>query len=150
MTDGIIAEARDYGQLIDALRSRLDSLNTTMEVVDDVAGLPLRYSSKIFAPVPVKSVGKVSLGPILGALGLKLLVAVDEEMFERIRHRLTPRRNTRGGIRATPGRKRSVLLGNSDWGRVMHARWMLATTPRRRRAWARQAIAARWSRAVAR
>jgi hypothetical protein len=146
MIDGVLAEARDYDQLINALKCRLHSLNCTMEAVDDLAGLPLRYTSKIFAQKKLKSVGRVSLGPLLGALGLKLLVAEDAEMFARIKDRLGRRKNTRAGY-ARPARRRSALSGNSEWGRIMHAGWMLATTPRQRRRIATIAAQARWSRA---
>jgi hypothetical protein len=36
-----------------------------MECVDDVAGLPSRCVSKLFAPIPLKSVGRISLGLLL-------------------------------------------------------------------------------------
>src|SRR5260370_18035116 len=96
MMDGVLAEARDYDQLIDALKCRLWSLGTTMEAVDDLAGLPLRYTSKIFAEKKLKGVGRISLGPILTVLGVKLLVAEDDpETFARIKNRLETRKNTR-------------------------------------------------------
>jgi len=41
-----------------------------MECVDDVAGLPSRCVSKLFAPIPLKSVGRISLGLLLTTLGL--------------------------------------------------------------------------------
>jgi hypothetical protein len=143
----ILAEATNYDELIGAFRARMHSLNTPMEIIDEVAGLPTRYTSKIFAPARLKTVGRVSLGPLLGALGLRLLVAVDEEAFAKVQHRLVPRKNTRGEIRAIRDR-RSALLGNGAWGRMMQARWMLSTSSRQRKAWARQAIRARWARAT--
>jgi hypothetical protein len=56
-TDLLLGEARDYDQLLDALRKRLHQLGTAMERVDDLAGLPSRYVNKIFAPMEL---GKLS------------------------------------------------------------------------------------------
>jgi len=50
--------------------------------------LPLRYCSKLFSPLPVKHIGSASLGPLLGALGLRLVVEIDHEQFERMKSRL--------------------------------------------------------------
>src|SRR5262245_29579627 len=113
----LLAEVRDYAQLVQALRARIDELGVAGETIDDVAGLPTRYTTKLLAPIPIKSLGRVSLGPLLGALGLKLIVAEDAEALARIRHRLTPRKNTNGRLPATRTRRRgrSPLLGNSDW-----------------------------------
>ena len=67
-TERVIAEnIRDYSELIEALRGRLYELNATMEAVDELAGLPLRYTSKVFAPTPIKTLGKISLGATLGS-----------------------------------------------------------------------------------
>src|SRR5262249_40908533 len=97
MTDRVIAEnIRTYGELVAAFRARLVELGTTMEMVDEVAGLPLRYSNKIFAPVPIKTLGKVSLGPILGALCTKLVLVEDQEMLDRIGHRIISTRKNSG------------------------------------------------------
>jgi hypothetical protein len=61
--------------------------------VDEVAGLPQRYTAKLLAPKGLKSLGRISMGPILGALGLKLAVLPDDEALARIRHRLPKSRN---------------------------------------------------------
>jgi len=82
---------RDYQQLLDALRFRQNQLNISRETIDEVAGLPQRYTSKLLAPFPIKGVGRISLGPLLGALGLKLLVVEDIEALDRVRSRLAQR-----------------------------------------------------------
>ena len=46
------------------------------------------YCSKLFSPLSVKHFGSVSLGPLLGALGLGLVVEIDHEQFERMKSRL--------------------------------------------------------------
>jgi hypothetical protein len=90
MSDQPLAVVYDYGQLLDALRARVAELSTPMEVVDDVAGLPQRYTSKLLAPCPVKGIGAISMGPLLGALGLRLIVEIDREAFDRIKHQVGP------------------------------------------------------------
>jgi hypothetical protein len=90
-----IAVVTDYRDLVVALRHRIVELGTSMESVDEVAGLPQRYTAKLLAPGGQKSLGRISLGPILGALGLKLAVLPDDEALARIRHRL-PKRSRNG------------------------------------------------------
>jgi hypothetical protein len=72
-----LAIARDYTSLIDALRARIVALDTTTIAIDELAGLPTGYTSKLMAHMPMRSLGRVSLGPLLGALGLKLAVLED-------------------------------------------------------------------------
>jgi hypothetical protein len=45
-----LAVVREYGQLLDALRFRQDELNVSRETLDEIAGLPQRYTSKLLAP----------------------------------------------------------------------------------------------------
>jgi hypothetical protein len=89
MTDMV---CRDYAELIAALKARMAELGVTMETLDDISGLPTRYVSKIFSPTPLRGLGRVSLGPLIGALGLKLIVAEDAEQLARIRSRLIQRK----------------------------------------------------------
>ena len=138
------AEVRDYSELIFALKQRMHELGVTMETLDDIAGLPTRYASKLFAPRAMKTLGKISLGPLIGALGLKLIVTEDAEQLALVRSRLTKRRSAPA---ATPSMTPSI----DDFFRRIgalggHAR-VLALSPYRRRQIARMAARARWSRA---
>jgi hypothetical protein len=153
----IIGIAKSYAELIDALKQRTAELGVTMETVDHVAGLPLRYCSKLLAPVPVRSIGATSLGPLLGALGLRIAVIVDEEQFERIRNRLTPRKAPplrkssdafspmNSALRRTHPNCRPQLVGNSEWSKVMNARRQILMSVKARRDSARHAARARWA-----
>jgi hypothetical protein len=87
-----LAIVDDYEGLVAALRRRIADLGTTMAVIDQVAGIPDGYTQKLIGRAPVKRLGVISLGPVLGALGLKLAVVVDVEHEARIRSRLTPDR----------------------------------------------------------
>lgn len=83
--------ASDYQGMVELVRFRLEELQTTHESVDEVSGLHGGYTSKIVAPIPIKSMGKVSMGPILQTLGLALIVVRDDEAFQKIKHRLAKR-----------------------------------------------------------
>jgi hypothetical protein len=143
----VLAEATNYDELVAAFRSRIAALGTTMETLDEVAGLPLRYSSKLLAPFPIKGFGRISLGPILGALGVKICLVEDAEMLARIKHRLVPRKNTGTRVQAQRSRRYLVFKGNPELARMFRLRQVLQQTPRQRRRIARIAAAARWARA---
>jgi hypothetical protein len=86
-----IAEVRSWNDLHAALRARAESLNVSRLVLDELSGLQSGYASKLLAPVPMRHFGRVSLGAMLGALGLKLVVQEDKEALARIAGRLVRR-----------------------------------------------------------
>jgi hypothetical protein len=88
-----LATVTDYAGLIAAMRERVAELNTTMSAVDTLAGLPDYYTAKVLSGA--KGVGPISLGPMLGALGLKIHLMSDDVVLDRIRHRL-PLRGHKG------------------------------------------------------
>lgn len=67
-----------YAGLVAMFRARIAELEVAMEEVDARAGLPLRYTSKLLGKNQSKKIGSIGLGPLLGALGVKLLAVVDE------------------------------------------------------------------------
>lgn len=90
----MIAEARTYQQLWAVLRTRAEELGITRENLDAEGGLPAGYSGTLLAPAQVKKMGLSSLGPLLGILRLKLIVAEDEQRPNVVKpsapHRATP------------------------------------------------------------
>jgi hypothetical protein len=84
-----LAVVRDYEDLLQAIRMRRDQLAVTHAVLDDVSGLQIGYVSKMLADPPVKNMGIMAMGPLLGALGVQLLMVEDPEAFARVRGRLT-------------------------------------------------------------
>jgi hypothetical protein len=86
-----LAEITSYDGLILALRARQDQLNVSLATIDYVAGFPDRYSGKILSLRGARRIGMQSLGPLLGALGLKLIAVDDPEQLAKIRRRLEPR-----------------------------------------------------------
>jgi hypothetical protein len=101
MTLRILGEATDYDGLIGACRARADELQVAGETLDVVAGFPTRYTAKLLGPRQVRRLGMFSLGPMLGALGIKLLVVEDREALTRVVDRLRKRNDNlvRGGRR---------------------------------------------------
>jgi hypothetical protein len=90
-----IGIARDYADLHRLLRARAEQLDVSRLVLDEIAGLQSGYSSTLLAPRPRKRLGHMSLGAMLGALGLALVVVEDAAQLARIRSRLVPRRGRR-------------------------------------------------------
>lgn len=82
-TERRIAVVTNYDDLIAALRARADELKVTREGLDAVTGLQNGYSAKLLAPVPIKSLGRVSLGPMLQAMGLAIVLVEDLEALAR-------------------------------------------------------------------
>lgn len=144
-----IGTARDYEQLHALLRARVDELGVTYEGVDAVAGLPSRYTAKLLSPVPMKAIGKTSMGPLLGALGLKLIVAVDDETLARIIGRLAKRARKQSNASADMlplkrKKRRGVWRGDKDWSRIMNSRRALNVPESKRKKIAQTAARARW------
>jgi hypothetical protein len=96
-----LAVVRSYSELIAALRARRDELEVTHETIDDVSGVASGYTSKVLGPKTgsthakrpsQRNLGPVSLGLLLGALGLALVVVEDPAAMVRVRGRLVKRR----------------------------------------------------------
>ncbi len=85
----ILAECSDYEGLIHALRARVKERRIVLGALDDVTGLPDRYSSKVLSPTPTagrrnqRALSLHSLGPILQALGVKLHLVEDPDAVRR-------------------------------------------------------------------
>ncbi len=145
---GTVCSRDGYAGFMDVLRRRGVELNTTYEGIDDLAGLPLRYTSRLFAPVPLRSIGPQSFGPLLGALGLKLVIVEDTALMAKVTNQLSRKASSRvyasGGMLPKRRRRKSRLLGNREWSLVMNGRRYLLTNPEQRSAVARKAAKARW------
>jgi hypothetical protein len=87
-----LAVIKNYNDLHTALRERVKQLGTTYECIDDLSGLPQRYANKVLSPSQMKGLGRLSLGCMLGATGVKLIMVEDKEALARIRTRLVPRK----------------------------------------------------------
>jgi hypothetical protein len=154
----VLARVHDYDGLVAALRAWIDEIGTSYRAIDGVSGLADGYCSKLFSPLPLKSLNKLSLGCVLQALGLRLDLTVDVEQLAKVRHRLPPQ-DPRGAGPARCSRERATARmrplkgqawrGNAGWSKVMNARKMLLTTPMQRSESARHAATIRWARGQA-
>jgi hypothetical protein len=98
MSDSLapLAIVIDYRDLVVALRQRIVELGTHLTAVGEVAGLPSGYTAKVLSLGQARpALGRISMGPILQTLGLKLALVADEEALAKVRHRL-PQRGTSG------------------------------------------------------
>lgn len=87
-----LAVVRSYAELHAAIRARVEELDVSRLCLDDAAGFTGGYASKLLAPRPTKLMGKMSLGIMLGALGLALVVVEDPVALARIKPKLQKRR----------------------------------------------------------
>jgi hypothetical protein len=92
-------EITGYDQLITVLRQRVVELNTTFDCINQIAGLTDRYLAQLLRPKAAKSIGPVSLFPILGALGLKLQLVPDADATAKLKRRSDWRAIKRNGPR---------------------------------------------------
>lgn len=147
-----LATIRTYDELNAALRKRADELNVSRETIDAVSGLQNGYAAKLLAPVPIRTLSRVSLGAMLGALGLKLLVVEDLETVRRLENRLVKRKrrhHANGKMPTAKSPKRREECASTDWGRLMRARGLMIQSSARRREIAKIAAQARWRTAPA-
>lgn len=78
------APIRSMPELLNAIRARRDELNISHETIDGIAGLQSGYTSKLLAPTPIKNLGPMSFGSLLGALGLAVVVVEDPQAIVRV------------------------------------------------------------------
>jgi len=95
MDGRILATVTDYAGMLAALRDRADELRLSREAIDQVAGLPSGYSGKILGIGQVRRLNLISLGPVLGALGVKLVMVVDGAALKQFGGRSAKRHENR-------------------------------------------------------
>lgn len=141
-------EVHDYEGLQLALRERAEELNVSRLTLDEATGLPSGYSGKLLCMPPVKSLGPISLGLMLQALGLKLFVAEDYDALAKISRRLVPKkRSTQPPSIGGGDRLLEAKISNhmADLGRRGACARNKSMTVEQRREAARLAVTARWA-----
>jgi hypothetical protein len=88
MSDAVFGEVRSYDDLHAILREVAVKRKLTRNGLDVIAGLASGHSSKLLAPVPIKRMGPSTLEPMLGALGVKLIVVSDPDALTRFAARV--------------------------------------------------------------
>lgn len=86
------APIRSMPELVDAIRRRRDELNISHETIDNIAGLQSGYTSKLLGPIQLKGFSHMSLGAVLGALGIGLVVIEDPEATAKVQGRWQKRK----------------------------------------------------------
>jgi hypothetical protein len=131
-----IAIARSYDDLRRAVADWCRQIGMTREELDAEADLTSGHASKLFSENAIKRLGIVSMGRVLAATGLVLIVAVDPDAPRRPAQASgTPNGSVTKHWRKTRG---------AAWGRRMAALRALKMTPHQRTASARTAALARW------
>jgi hypothetical protein len=141
---------RSYYDLVDAFRARVLELGTDFEEVDRVAGYTETYTSKLLAPRPSRNFGEVSLGSMLGALGLELHVVENPAATAKAKQRL--KRRAYAPVVPRPENRPVVFRLSrrhfSRIGKLGAAAYRAKVPPERRSAIARNASRKRWHRPV--
>ncbi len=151
---GEVTTLTGYAGLIAIFRQRFDELGITGETSDHLCGFAAGHTTKLFTKVTrehMKRFGPVTLGPILGVLGIKLIAVVDEEALAQLAHRRTPatyrRWRTGAALLAHKIKRNPGSFKNKGHGKQARAIQILTTSPARRRKLGRHAIRARWAKA---
>lgn len=146
--DRRLAVVNDYAGFHAALRARVDELQVTFDTIDEVAGFPSRYTSKLLAPGHTKWIGPMSFDALLGVLGLRLIVVEDVEALARVSARLVKRERplvytSEGSINE---RRVMRLLKKRwrTWSSTANAIRNLKLTPEQRSRIGKKAIRTRW------
>jgi hypothetical protein len=140
-----IAVVRGYDSLRAAIADWCVVARITRAELDARVGLADGHSGKLLSTRAVSKFGNRTLGPVLQATGLAILIVQDDEALALIEQQLNATADA-CDLNAPPRRKHWRTNKNSKWGRRMSARRTLALTPHRRREIARKAAQARWQR----
>ncbi len=158
----VIAEVNDFPGLLAALRQRVASLRTTYAALDAISGMADGYCEKVLRNKPEKRLGITALGPLLGTLGLKLVVVVDDEQWAKVVKRMTRTKWVENRGQRTNGQRTNgeaikpalsrvelarkagkisaaARVGNSEWGLQTRLRALVLLTPKFRQRAARKA-----------
>jgi hypothetical protein len=139
MTAGdVIGEATDLDALVEILRQRKAALQLSDQLVDELAGLSAGHTGKVLGAAPTKFLGRISLGALLGALALRLVVVEDREALARVGKRWERREDSRvhdnGRISRLAIRRVRPIIMSELARKGAAARWKNATADDRRAA----------------
>ncbi len=92
----------DYNALIVALKARIDTLQISQQLIDDLAGWAGGYSGKVLGPSQAKKMGMESFWVLLEVLGLGVALVENPVALAKMSHRYETREEIRrrtGSIR---------------------------------------------------
>jgi hypothetical protein len=141
----IVGEIIEYSDFVETIRNRVAELGIHGTRFDALAGWPEGYLSKLICAHPVRRIGMTSMGPLLSAMGVKLVMVEDPVGTARLR-RLPPRNPSY--VRVMPADAGMTLTARmlKRIRRLGGEARMAQLTPKQRSALGRKAAAARWSR----
>jgi len=143
MTAQPIAVCRSYAELQRAIREHCQRQGITRQRLDQRTGLADGHSAKLLGPAATKSLGRVSLGLILDALDLALVVQIRPDTPACTNPPTGAHENASD---EKPARQDWRRNRGTAWGKRMAARRALRMTAEQRTASARHAAQARWQR----
>ena len=85
----MLGEVTTYSDLHMLLRARANDLQLSREELDSISGLQPGYTAKLLSPRPMKRLGVTSMPLLLSALGVKLVLMVDDEKTAALQSRIT-------------------------------------------------------------
>lgn len=147
----VIATFSDYAGMIDAMRARAVERRIAIAgaSVAEVSGLPSAYIAKLLSVHPVRRVGMISLGPLLGVLGVKFVMVEDQEAIAKYSGRIDKRNekcaHNGGAVSFTFSRRHMQKIGQKGqevWQKNKRKKMHLQ---RRISAMKRRAAMARWN-----
>lgn len=139
-----IATLRSYDDLRRAVADHCERIAMSRMELDAEAGLTDGHAAKLLAAKARKKLGIVTLGRVIAAAGLVLILAVDPDAPPRDLDVSSAESRRQRYDRAKHWRRNR---SSSAWGRRMVAKRNLKLSPAQRSEIARKAAKARWQRA---
>jgi hypothetical protein len=138
----ILGQFADYDTMLAAIRARINELELNGERLDEYAGLPRGYVSKLVGARPIRRIAMTSMGPLFGALGICCVMFEDPNATARLKAKLKPRNQSYVRSVAVHGHLTTRFL--SKIGRKGGENSRVNLGKRLRKQLARRAAAARW------
>lgn len=135
----------DYEALHEGFRDRVDDLEVTRQEIDAAGNLLPGYAGKLLCSPPIKNLGLVSLGKMLKATGMALVLVIDDERFAPVKAQMSKRQRP---MRTNVSIKPPHWLISKETASKMRALGVLKLSPRQRKLIAKRAARARWSKRV--
>jgi hypothetical protein len=131
----------DYEALREGFIDRAEDLNVTRLALDEAGGFTGGHSAKILCTPPIKDLGKVSLGKMLKATGMALVLVIDDERFAPVKATMAKRKKTMRAVARI--RRVKGLFTKENAGKYGKKRWD-GITPEIRKKIMRKVAKARW------
>lgn len=133
----------DMEGLHEAFIDRVEDLNVTRLAIDEAGGFTGGHSAKLLCNPPIKNIGKVSLGKLLKATGMALVMVVDDERFAPVRAEMAQRKRP---VHPNGSIHKPAWLITREASQKMQVLRNKKLSPRQRKLIAKRAAKARWNR----